>query len=82
MEKSHQKGRKAASAEGPSDWKNTVRKHCEAPNIAPQPPRDGRILLKSKKFVNACLLTQIAFTKKTSQGTIVFCLFTQRSALS
>jgi hypothetical protein len=63
-DKLQQKGLTAASAGGPSDWKSAVRKHREAPNISPDPQETKRILLKSKKFVNACLRVTIFVTKE------------------
>ena len=44
-----------ASIRSPSNWKKVWRKHREVLNIFLDPPQTGRILLKSKKFVNACL---------------------------
>ncbi len=41
------------SVQGPSDWNNIVRRHREVLNISLDPPETKRILLKSKKFVNA-----------------------------
>jgi hypothetical protein len=48
-------GAVTVSAKGPSDWRSVIRKHCEALNISLAPPETKRIVLKTKKFVNACL---------------------------
>jgi|GraSoi_2013_40cm_1033754.scaffolds.fasta_scaffold36647_2 hypothetical protein len=45
----------AESVRGPTDWKSVMRKHREVLNISLDPPETERILLKTKKFVNACL---------------------------
>jgi hypothetical protein len=58
VEGSHQKSGSAASAGRPSNW-NFRREHPEAPNISTAPHGSARILLKSKKFVNASLRSRI-----------------------
>jgi hypothetical protein len=60
IEESHVKGLPAASAEGPSDWKKTVQKHCEAPTICTGPPRIGTDITQIKK------IRQRKFTKPNS----------------
>src|SRR5260370_12569027 len=45
----------AESVRGPTDWESLKRKHREVLNISLDPPETKRILLKTKKFVNACL---------------------------
>src|SRR5713101_6883523 len=45
----------AESVRGPTDWKSVMRKLREVLNISLDPPETKRILLKTKKFVNACL---------------------------
>ncbi len=53
MEKEQGKGTSAASVRGPPDWRSVIRKHREALCISLDPPETKRILLKTKKFVNA-----------------------------
>jgi hypothetical protein len=48
-------GADAESDRGPPDWKSVIRKHREVLNISLDPPETKRILLKTKKFVNASL---------------------------
>src|SRR6266513_6515198 len=51
----HREGAITASVRGPSDWKSLIRIHREVLNISLDPPETKRILLKTKKFVNASL---------------------------
>src|SRR6267142_7073898 len=49
------KGTNAESVRGLADWKSLMRNHREVLNISLDPPETKRILLKTKKFVNASL---------------------------
>jgi hypothetical protein len=55
LEKLQREGATAESVRGPTNWESWMRKHREVLNISLDPPETKRILLKTKKFVNACL---------------------------
>src|SRR6266550_2657681 len=55
LNKLQREGAITASVRGPSDWKSLIRIHREVLNISLDPPETKRILLKTKKFVNASL---------------------------
>ena len=53
IERLHGKGATVVCVRVPADWSNFFRKHREVLNISLDPPETKRILLKTKKFVNA-----------------------------
>jgi hypothetical protein len=55
LEKLQREDAIAESVRGPTNWGSWIRKHREVLNISLDPPETKRILLKTKKFVNACL---------------------------
>src|SRR5207302_1747030 len=55
LEKLQEEGAIAESVRGPTNWESLIRKHREVLNISLDTPETKRILLKTKKLVNACL---------------------------